>query len=206
MLYFGNPVSPEVRQAMRDGIIGYIDTPAQGNKREPNVQWCADNGCFSSRWEASHWWKWLNRQERTMRFAVCPDVVSDWDRTRYLFDEWQPKMKVEGFPVALCAQDGAVESDIPWSDIDCLFIGGSTEWKLSSNTERLVSVANERGLWAHVGRVNSYKRLRWARDIGANSADGTMLVFNPTKRLADLKRWLQMLDDCSPLPLVGAES
>ena len=186
---------------MRDGIIGYIDTPAQGNKREPNVQWCADNGCFSSKWDSSQWWKWINRQERTMKFAVCPDVVADWDGTRRLFEEWQPKMRAEGLPVALCAQDGAVESDIPWNDIDCLFIGGSTEWKLSPNTEQLVAAAAAQRTWAHIGRVNSYKRLRWARDIGANSADGTMLVFNPTKRLAELKRWLQMLDDSTPLPL-----
>jgi hypothetical protein len=206
VLYFGNPVSEEVRQAMREGIIGYIDTPAQGNKRIENVQWCADNGCFSSKWESSHWWKWLNKQERTMRFAVCPDVVSDWTATQRLFDEWAPKMRAEGFPVAICAQDGARPSEIPWDEIDCVFIGGSTEWKLSSNTEEIISLANRNGTWAHIGRVNSYKRLRWARDIGANSADGTMLVFNPTERLADLKRWLRRLEDSHPLPLAGVQS
>lgn len=201
MLYFANPVSNEVRQAMRDGIIGYIDTPMQGNRRENGVEWCADNGCFSERWEAVKWWRWIDRQERTMRFATCPDVVSDWDATRALFDEWAPRMTDSELPVAIVAQDGAKATSIPWSDISCVFIGGSTAWKVSANTEDIVQEANRRNVWAHVGRVNSYKRLKWARDIGADSADGTMLVFNPTKRLTELRRWLTTLDEVHPLPI-----
>lgn len=186
---------------MRDGIIGYIDTPLQGNRREPNVQWCADNGCYSNKWNADHWWRWLDRQERTMRFAACPDVVSNWESTLQLFEQWAPRMTAAELPVAVVAQDGASVDSIPWTDVSCVFIGGSTEWKLSKQAEAIVGSANARGVWAHVGRVNSYKRLKWARDIGANSADGTMLVFQPTKRLAQLKRWLKTLDELQPLPI-----
>ena len=204
MLYFANPVSGEVRQAMRDGIIGYIDTPMQGNRREPGVKWCADNGCFSNKWDASRWWRWIDKQERTMTFAVCPDVVGDWDATRSRFDEWAPRMAAADLPVAIVAQNGATAESIPWADIECVFIGGSTEWKVSGNTEDIVNKANEQGVWAHVGRVNSLKRLRWARDIGADSADGTMLVFHPTKRLAELRQWLVTLDETHPLPFPKA--
>lgn len=201
MRYFANPVSDEVRQAMRDGIIGYIDTPMQGNRREPGVEWCADNGCFSDRWDATRWWRWIDQQERTMRFATCPDVVADWDKTLALFDKWAPRMKDVELPVAVVAQDGATTASIPWADISCVFIGGTTKWKMSANTEDIVQEANRQGVWAHVGRVNSFKRLRWARDIGADSADGTMLVFNPTKRFAELRRWLSALDETHPLPM-----
>lgn len=34
--------------------------------------------------------------------------------------------------------------------------------------------AKERGLWVHMGRVNSYRRLRHARRIGCDSVDGGM--------------------------------
>lgn len=188
---------------MREGLIGYIDTPAQGNKRDDGVDWCADNGCYSNRWNADRWWRWLDSQERTMRFASCPDVVCDWDETRRRFEEWAPRMIAADLPVAIVAQDGATVESIPWSDVQCVFIGGSTEWKLSQSVELLVSEANRRGVWAHIGRVNSYRRFRWANDIGANSCDGTMLVFDPTGRFAELKRWLEDIDRVPSLPLWG---
>ncbi len=40
MLYFANPCTPGVVAAMLDGKIGYIDTPAQGNRRPAGVTWC----------------------------------------------------------------------------------------------------------------------------------------------------------------------
>lgn len=186
---------------MRDGLIGYIDTPAQGNRREPSVEWCADNGCFSDRWQPDRWWKWIERQERTMRFATCPDKVADWDATLRLFDQWAPRMDSAELPVAIVAQDGANVETIPWDDITCVFIGGSTEWKLSQTSEAIIAEANRRNKWAHVGRVNSYRRLRWASDAGANSADGTHLTFNPTKRLAEVLRWLSNLESSPSLDL-----
>ena len=51
MLYLANPCGPQVVAAMREGSLGFIDTPAQGNVRPDGVMWCADNGCFSDRWD-----------------------------------------------------------------------------------------------------------------------------------------------------------
>lgn len=204
MVYFANPVSQEVRDAMQAGLLGYIDTPRQGNRRPLNVHWCADNGCFSAKWESSHWWSWLMSQDRTMRFACAPDVVGDWDATRRLFDQWGQRMADEQFPVAVVAQDGATHSSIPWDAVSAVFIGGSTEWKLSATAVQIIQEANLRKTWAHVGRVNSYRRLRWAAHAGADSVDGTMLVFQPTKRLAELLKWLSLLDEIPSLPFQKA--
>lgn len=201
MRYYANPVSHEVREAMRQGLLGFIATPAQGNKKEPGVDWCADNGCFSNKWNGDHWWRWLDRQERTMRFATCPDVVGNWNQTLRLFNKWAPRMTAAQIPVAVVAQDGATPQTIPWDDVSCVFIGGTTEWKLSATAESIVAEANRKQIWAHIGRVNSYKRLRWANDIGANSCDGTMLVFHPTICLERLLRWLSDLQQIPSLPL-----
>jgi len=194
MRYYANPTSPEARQAMRDGLLGYIDTPSQGNKREPEVDWCADNGCFSESWDEQKWWRWIDSQERTMRFACVPDVVSDWNATLRLFEKWQPIMDAAQLPLACVAQDGATPDQIPWELIRCVFIGGSTDWKLGEMSESIIREGNNQGVWVHVGRVNSLKRLRWAKHAGADSVDGTMLVFNPTKRLEELLRWLPIVN------------
>jgi hypothetical protein len=45
-----------------------------------------------------------------------------------------------------------------------------------------------------MGRVNSYRRLRVAKLIGCNSADGTFLKFAPTENIGRLKRWLDKID------------
>ncbi len=50
--------------------------------------------------------------------------------------------------------------------------------------------AKDRGKQVHVGRVNSARRLRWARDHGADSADGTYVGFGPDVNLPKVTRWL----------------
>ena len=58
MIYMANPCGSEsVATAMRAGLLGYIDTPAQGNARPAGVTWCADNGAFSDRFDAAAWWR-----------------------------------------------------------------------------------------------------------------------------------------------------
>ena len=41
-------------------------------------------------------------------------------------------------------------------------IGGTTSWKLGPAAAGLAAQARRRGLWVHLGRVNSLKRLRYA--------------------------------------------
>ena len=60
-----------------------------------------------------------------------------------------------------------------WPRIDALFIGGSTDWKLGAATRALVREAKRRGLWVHMGRVNSLKRIAYTAEIGCDSIDGT---------------------------------
>ena len=64
-------------------------------------------------------------------------------------------------------------NEIPFDKFSSLFIGGSTEYKLSEETANIVRIAKEKDKWIHMGRVNSYKRIRYANSIGCDSVDGT---------------------------------
>lgn len=197
MLYLANPCGPQVVAAMRDGSIGFIDTPAQGNVRPGGVTWCADNGCFSDRWDEGKWWAFLtNNADRadSCLFATAPDVVGDAAATLEKSAPWLPQIRALGYRVALVAQDGLESLPVPWDEFDALFIGGSTEWKLGPHAREIAAEAKRRGKWLHMGRVNSERRFRYAAAIGCDSADGTYLTFGPDVNLPKLLSWTRLSD------------
>jgi hypothetical protein len=95
------------------------------------------------------------------------------------------------FPAALVAQDGLERLSVPWGSLDCLFIGGTTAWKLGEEAAALVREANERGKWTHMGRVNSEKRVMYAKSIGCDSVDGTYVAFGPDRNGPRVERWMR---------------
>lgn len=201
MLYLANPTGEiAVHQAMRDGKLGFIKTPAQGNALIPGVVWCADNGCFGKGYPGdARWLDWLEGLRElsdTCLFATAPDVVG---RARESLARSLPllsEIRERGFRAALVAQDGMEEIPLPWDEFDALFIGGKKqerEWKLSQAATNLALEARARGKYIHLGRVNSRKRLRFARSIdvdGYDSVDGTFLKYGPRVNLPKLLRWL----------------
>lgn len=204
MLYFANPCSSDaVIAAMEAGTLGFIDTPAQGNRRPAGVAWCADNGAFSDRFDEVKWWRFLldnSHAAADCLFAVAPDVVGDAAATIRRSRPWLPKIRELGYPVALVAQDGLTvgngvlhtegyEGPITWGEFDCLFIGGTDDFKLGAHARALVAEARSRGKWVHMGRVNSERRFEYARAIGCDSADGTFLRFGPDVNLPRLLAW-----------------
>ena len=182
---------------MRDGQLGYIDTPAQGNKRPDGVTWAADNGAFSDKWDEGKWWKFLQDNAHAAAsclFAVAPDVVGDAFATTRLFRQWGQRIRGLGYRVAYVAQDGLENLTVPWDSFDALFIGGSTEWKLGSHAAAIAAEAKRRGKWVHMGRVNSERRYRYALAIGCDSVDGTYLTFGPDENLPKLLAWGRLND------------
>jgi hypothetical protein len=138
------------------------------------IPWAADNDCFQ-RLDAAAYRRMLDNIYGLpgCKFVVAPDVVGDWRRTRIRFDDWKDELYAAWLPIAYVAQDGQPRQQVPWDGIDCLFIGGTTEYKLSADAERLSREARTRGLWVHMGRVNSRKRFDYARAIGCHSVDGS---------------------------------
>jgi hypothetical protein len=209
MIYFGNPTAnPEIHRAMRDGELGFIDTPSQSQRPFAGTTWCADNGCFNdAKFDAGRWWAWLKRRAvdaESCAFATAPDVVGNHIATLLRSEPWLPRIRKLGFPAAFVAQDGATIETVPWDSFDALFIGGTTEFKLGPEARKLALHAKSLGKWVHMGRVNSGKRFRYAESIGCDSADGTFLRFAPTENLGRLMRWVDDLKD-NPA-LFGAEA
>lgn len=138
------------------------------------IPWAADNGCFQGLNA-----KRYRRMLRTIRglpgclFVAVPDVVADASRTLELWEEWADEVSNAGQPLALVAQDGLTVGGAPWDEFAALFIGGSTEWKVGPDAERLVREAKRLGKHVHMGRVNGKRRFAYARSIGCDSVDGT---------------------------------
>ena len=108
-----------------------------------------------------------------------------------------------GFKAAFVIQDGETPDQIRWNELDAIFIGGSTEWKLGSIAADIASEAKKRGKWVHMGRVNSFKRMRLAAAIGCDSVDGTYLAFEPDNRKGKIEEWIQKLKQQPLLEMVG---
>ncbi len=108
------------------------------------------------------------------------------------------RIRAAGYPAALVAQDGLEDLAIPWNDLDGLFLGGSTGWKLGLAAADLAAQARRRGLWVHLGRANSLRRLTYAKSIGCHSADGTFLAYGPDRNLPTLLGWLDTINHPAP--------
>jgi hypothetical protein len=150
--------------------------------------WGLDNGRFNPsgkpgvnpKWSGTDWLESLDYYSPEARakckFCVVPDVPYEKAPTLDIYYQYLPDVLGRGYPPALCIQDGMTVADMPWSDMAAVFIGGSDEYKLGGDAAEIAMAAQERGLWVHVGRVNSIKRMRMV--WWADSVDGRMLVFN----------------------------
>lgn len=160
-----------------------------------NKVWAADNGCFArpDLYSDNKYLAWLDKFPReTCLFATAPDVVGNAEETLTRSVSMLPKLRSNGYQPAFIAQDGAT-TDLPWDEFDCLFIGGTTNWKLSQSAGDLMFEAKKKRKWVHVGRVNSYCRMKLISILGADSCDGTFLAFAPDKNLSKLLQWIKQL-------------
>lgn len=202
MQYFANPSTAKVREAMTAGQLGCITTPGQRNIIPARADVCADNGAFGSSYVGDdRWYDWLGTLPLDqVRFAVAPDVPFEAAATLERSTPWLPRIRALGIAAALVAQDGLETLDVPWPDFDVLFLGGTTAWKLGPAAAELARAAQRRGKPVHMGRVNSAKRMRYARHLGCASVDGTFLTFGPDRRLPDVLAWLHESNDQGVLP------
>lgn len=186
-----------------EGIPSMV-TPAFRNRVPDGQAWAADTGCFANpdAHDDERYLAWLDlRPRETCLFATAPDRLGDAELTLALARPMLPRIRALGFRAALVAQNGLERLDVPWDEFDVLFIGGTDEWKHSEACRTLIREARRRDKWVHVGRVNGYVRLRWAKSVGASSVDGTFLVFGPDVNRARLEAWMERLDRELLLPL-----
>lgn len=173
----------ELRQSRPDihKYLGWMNTPNIRSAVKTLIrQGCEsihlDNAAFSNfdeRLYLKMLTKWQAVDYPSVSWVTVPDVVGDARTTSSLFRSWRDRVSSLGHPLAYVGQDGCEDMLLPWADFSCLFIGGTTEWKLSKSASDVALEAKRQGKLLHVGRVNSQKRLRYAYYLGADSVDGT---------------------------------
>lgn len=156
--------------------VGQLLTPlTRYSLRHPDKPWAIDNGAFAG-FDAKSFTSLLEREthhKQNCLFVTVPDVVGSARRTLEIFNHW--KRQLRGWRVALACQDGQEHLPIPWPEIEAVFIGGSTNWKVSDHAAQIVKAAKALGKWVHVGRVNHPARFEHFKMLGADSCDGTGL-------------------------------
>ena len=184
--------------------VGLMLSPGMGTFDSKRLEvamrwWAADNGRFAAPqlWNAGDWLEWaasMRRWRETCVFLVAPDVVRDADATLELSLPYLPTIRQLGFKAAFVTQDGCRDELVPWDLLDCLFVGGSDDWKLSEPSYTLVTKAKSLGKWAHMGRVNSLRRLTACSVSAFDSADGTYVKYGPDRRFPELWDWLDQIN------------
>lgn len=189
-----------------DAPVGHLVTPHTGNDlagvAATGRPWAADNGCFGGL-DAGAFVAMVARLEREVLWQLCagrglraplwvtvPDVVADARATLDLWRWWRHAVRGAGLPCAFVAQDGAESLPVPWGQLACLFVGGSTAWKESDAAAWLAARAKAHGKWVHVGRVNTERRVRLFDGLGIDSIDGTQFSMFPDTYIP---RWAERL-------------
>lgn len=127
-----------------------------------NMCWAVDNGCFK-RYEPEKILNTLKRYQgvENCLFFVAPDVVCNHDATLKLFHEWRDVIKGYGYPIAFVCQNGATIENVPFEQIDAVFIGGDNNYKYSGYVDAILHRAGWLGIHRHQGRLSSFKRFNW---------------------------------------------
>lgn len=200
MIYLATASGPAVRAAIAAGRLGQLITPNSGNRVVPGAQFAIDNGAFGGRWDMHRWSRTLDRHVTTgaldapmsqpgCLWVVVPDVVDDADATDRLWNRWWSAPMRRGYRLAYVAQPGVRR--IP-AGAKAVFLGGSDPaWKYGPEARAVAQLTKDCGLWLHLGRVNSLRRLRYAHAIGCDSVDGTYLTYGPDTNLPKLLRYLR---------------
>lgn len=194
MRYLSGAVNRTMRDDLANGNIGLLQTPASSYALDGVAVWALDNGAYTGNYPGdAAYMRLLDRLDghrSRCLFVAAPDVVGDAAATLARFPPIAVQIRAAGWPVALVAQDGMTPDAVPWTDVDWLFIGGSTDWKLSHAVVDLIRAAQTRHVRVHVGRVNSWRRYHRFAGLGCDSADGTFIAFGPDKNIVHVYRWL----------------
>lgn len=206
------PVEVDVRRIWDHPRVGVMVTPRTGKRLflvERAAYFGCDTGAFKNpdAVDVDEYLALLTAlvlYRAKCLFATAPDRVGDHAATLRVALPVLPRIRALGLPAAFVAQDGATAATVPWDTFDVLFIGGSTAWKLSEHAYGLAADAKRRGKWCHMGRVNSWIRIRAAAAAGYDSSDGTCLTRNPPQYVREIAGWLDQLQRQPALPLLDA--
>jgi hypothetical protein len=178
----------------RGGNVGHLIVPKawalpESLDIEPR-KWAMDNGAFSG-FDEGAYMRMLERFAPVSGclFVTAPDVVADAAATLARWPFWSRLLIGLDRRPAFVAQDGLTPERTPWDEMACLFIGGSTAYKESTEARSLCAYAKARGIWVHWGRVNGKRRYELALKAGADSIDGTGFSMFPDTNIPLAEQW-----------------
>lgn len=166
--------------------VGQLITPRTRFANRGRRSFAIDNGGFKGQ-DPAGLLSLLTREEPNRErclFVVVPDVPFDARRTLEVFERWAPRLRGMGYPLALAMQEGQDQLPIPWEELSAVFIGGRDSFKVGPHAEAIIRAAHWLGKHVHVGRVNDALRLKWCRDMGVHSVDGSGISQHTRQRIA----------------------
>lgn len=185
--------------------LGSLVQPRSGNRIDAIAHsgryWAADNDALAGI-DPDRYMTMLDQIKATDRsrllFVTVPDAVrmtdqgpiGDWAGTLWLFRSWQRALIKRKLPAAIVLQDGATIDTVPWDAIRAVFVGGSDTFKEGEAAAAILDEAAARGIWRHVGRINTERRLRLLDVVGFDSFDGTQFSRFPDTYIP---QWLERL-------------
>lgn len=149
-----------------------------------DISWILDNGAYScwvnnTKFDERAFEDALIKVEKCISrpdFIVVPDIVAGGMQSLYFSLGWIHKIPA-GSPAYLAVQDGMTVRDVlDYIDLfDGLFVGGTLKWKLKT-AKTWVDIAHSQNKKCHIGKVGTFRRLVWAKNIGADSIDSSTFV------------------------------
>lgn len=176
--YAGNTGTRRNLDALAAAGWRIILTPHKRRSPPAGFRYALDNGAWSA-YQQGHpldlvaFADAVDRLGAQADWVVAPDIVAGGERSLDLSASWLPRLRQ--LPLVLIAvQDGmtpAMLAPLVGPRVG-IFLGGSTDWKLATMPV-WGAFASARGLYFHVARVNTRRRIRLAHWAGASSIDGT---------------------------------
>lgn len=117
----------------------------------------------------------VDKLGREADWVVAPDIVAGGLRSLRFSMVWLAPLLVRTRMVLVPVQDGMGPQDLVNIVLPGrvgIFLGGSTDWKIT-NMRPWGEFCAARGIYYHVGRVNTQRRFRLAHIAGADSVDGS---------------------------------
>ncbi len=143
---------------------------------------------------------WLAAQPITADWLVLPDIVAGGLTLLELSCRFLNRCLSVAPQVLIAVQDGMTISDLETliGPTIGIFLGGSTEWKLAT-MRYWGDFCYNRGVYYHVARVNSARRMLIAIQSRAHSVDGSSgtryaVTIPPLTRASRVKRHPELFD------------
>lgn len=183
-IYIGNNGSLKNFELMKKRGWGNVHLASAFRYPKKGIDWILDNGAYScwiknEPFDENAFEDALIKLENCVShpdFVVVPDIVAGGIESLRFSLKWANIIPA-GLVLYLAVQDG-MNSAIVEKYIglfDGLFVGGTLEWKIRTG-KTWVDLAHSYNMKCHIGKVGTFRRLVWAKSIGADSVDSSTFV------------------------------